>query len=85
LVFHDEEDFAKHLEIIEEKTIVFLPISIIIDQMLCFINEHFFLEKPKLEKHVLHKNLDDFFCIFPSTYYGNTLLVDDTQVLEPLY
>ncbi len=54
--------------------------------MLCFINEHFLFEKPKkLKKHVLHKNLDDFFCIFPSTYYGNTLFVDDMQVLEPLY
>jgi hypothetical protein len=69
-------NFARDLEIIKEKTIVFLPSSRIIDQMLCFRNEHFLPER--LEKLVFHKNLDNFFHMFLSTNYGNTLLVHDT-------
>ncbi len=70
-----KRNFARHLEIIGEKTIVFVPSSRIVDQMFCFRNEHFLLEKPN--KHVLHKNLDNFFHMFPGTNYGNTLLIDD--------
>jgi hypothetical protein len=69
-------NFARHLEIIGEKTIIFLPFSRIVDQTHCFINEHFFAEK--LDKPILHKNLDNFFYMFLGTNYGNTLLVDDT-------
>jgi hypothetical protein len=68
-------NFARHLEIIKEKTIVFLPFSRIIDQTLCFRNEHFLLKKPK--NHVFHKNLDDFFRMFLDTNYGSTFLVHD--------
>jgi hypothetical protein len=69
-------NFARDLEIIKEKTIVFLPSSRIIDQMLCFRNEHFLPKR--LEKLVFYKNLDNFFHMFLSTNYGNTLLVHDT-------
>ncbi len=30
----------------------------------------------KFEKPIFHKNLDDFFCLFPSMTFENTLLVD---------
>jgi hypothetical protein len=71
-----KRNFARHLEIIKEKTIVFLPFSRIVDQMLCFRNEHVLLKKPK--NHVFHKNLDDFFRMFLGTNYGSTFLVHDT-------
>lgn len=69
-------NFARDLEIIKDKTIVFFPSSRIIDQMLCFRNEHFLPER--LEKLVFHKNLHNFFRMFLSTNYGNTFLVHDT-------
>jgi hypothetical protein len=69
-------NFSRHSKIIKERTGVHLESSRIIDQVICLKNEHFFLEK--LEKLILHKNLNTFFGIFLSTNYENTLLVDDT-------
>ncbi len=68
------KNFAKHLEIIVEKTSIIFPSSRILDQMLCFRNDQFLYEKFK--KPIFHKNLDDFFCFFPSMTFENTLLVD---------
>jgi hypothetical protein len=67
--------FSKHLETIKERIGVHLESSRIIDQVLCFKNEHFFLEKH--EKHVLHKNLNAFFDVFLGMNYENTLFIDD--------
>jgi hypothetical protein len=39
------KNFSKHLETIREKIGVHLESSKIVDQTLCFKNEHFFLEK----------------------------------------
>jgi hypothetical protein len=44
--------------------------------MLYLINDHFLLEKPN--KPIFHKNLKDFFRLFPCTTFENTLLLDDT-------
>jgi len=68
-------NFSRHLETIREGTSVHLDFSRIVDQALCFKNEHFLLKKPK--KPILHKNLNTFFTIFLGTNYENTLLVDD--------
>jgi hypothetical protein len=74
------------LEIIREKTIIFLPSSRIVDQTLCFKNEHFLPKK--LDKPIFLKNLDNFFYMFPISNYGNTLLVDDMlhkNMFNPLF
>jgi hypothetical protein len=42
--------------------------------MFYFRNDHFLPEK--LEMHVFHKNLQDFFRLFMNTTFENTLLVD---------
>ncbi len=52
-----------------ERIGVHLKSSKIVDQTLCFKNEHFLPEKPK--------NQMTFFGVFPSTKYENTLLVND--------
>jgi hypothetical protein len=49
--------------------------SKILDQTFSFKNCHFLLEK--LNKPIFHKNLKDFFHLFPSTTFENTLLIDD--------
>jgi hypothetical protein len=41
----------------------------------CFRNDHFLLVK--LENHVFHKNLKDFFHLFLGATFENTLLVND--------
>jgi hypothetical protein len=74
--FAMRKNFARHLELIKEKNIVFLPSSGIVDQILCFRNEHFLPEKP--EKPIFHKNLDDFFHMFLGTNYGKKYLVHHT-------
>jgi hypothetical protein len=71
-----KRNFSRHLNIITEKISILLPTLRILDQTLCFRNDHFLLEK--LDKPVFHKNLKDFFCLFISTTFENTLLVDDT-------
>jgi hypothetical protein len=43
--------------------------------MLCFRNYHFLSKKPN--KLIFHKNLEDFFHLFPSRTFENTLLIDD--------
>jgi hypothetical protein len=45
-----KRNFSSHLEIIRERIGVHLESSRIVDQALCFENEHFLLKKP--EKHV---------------------------------
>jgi hypothetical protein len=62
-------------ETIRERIGVHLESSKVIDQALCFKNEHFLPKKPK--KHVFHKNLKGFFDVFFGMNYENTLLVDD--------
>jgi hypothetical protein len=64
------------LEIIRERIGVHLEFSRIVDQALCFENEHFLPKEPK--KHVFHKNLDAFFGVFPNMNYENALFIDDT-------
>ncbi len=64
------------MDIIIEKTSVLLLTSRILDQTFYFKNDHFLSEKSN--KLVFHKNLKDFFCLFPSRTFENTLLVDDT-------
>lgn len=70
-----KRNFSKHLETIKERFGVHLNSSRIVDQMLCFKNDHFFPKKPN--KPILYKNLYTFFCAFPCTNYENALLVDD--------
>jgi hypothetical protein len=65
----------RHLDIIAKKTCVVLPSSKILNQNSYFRNDHFLLEK--LDNPIFHKNLKDFFCLFPSTAFDNTLLVVD--------
>jgi len=72
-----KRNFSKHLDIITKKTCVLLSTSRILDQIHCFRNDHFLLEK--LDKPIFHKNLKYFFHFFPSTTFENTLLVDDTH------
>lgn len=69
-------NFTTQLETIKEKTGVHLDSSRIVDQALCFKNEHFLPKKRK--KPILYKNVNTFFNVFPITKYENTLLVDDT-------
>jgi hypothetical protein len=71
-----KRNFSTHLDIIVKKISVLLPSSKILDQTLCFINDHFLLEAHN--KHVFHKNLKDFFHLFPNFPFENTLLVDNT-------
>jgi hypothetical protein len=68
--------FLSHLEIIAKKTGIHLSSYRIVDQLLCFKNDHFLLQK--LDKLVFHKNLFDFFVQFPSVTFENTLLIDYT-------
>jgi hypothetical protein len=68
------KNFARHLEIIIEKIGIVLLSSRLLNQTLCFRNDKFLYEKSK--KPTFHKNLDDFFCLFPNMTFENTLLVD---------
>ncbi len=70
-----KRNFLRHLDIIAEKISVLLLFSKILDQTFSFKNCHFLLEK--LNKPIFHKNLKDFFHLFPSTTFENTLLIDD--------
>jgi hypothetical protein len=70
-----KRNFSRHLDIIAEKTSILLLSSRILDQTFYFGNDHFLSEK--LDKFVFHKNLKDFFHLFPSMTFENTLLVDD--------
>ncbi len=72
-----KRNFLRHLDIITKKTGVLLLSSKILDQTFCFRNNHFLLEK--LDKPVFHKNLKDFFHLFPRTKFENILLVDDMR------
>ncbi len=45
LVFSNEEKLSRHLEIIAKKIGVLLPYFRLMNQMLCFRNDHFLLEK----------------------------------------
>jgi hypothetical protein len=67
--------FSRHLETIREGTNVQLDYSRILDQALCFKNEHFLPKKPK--KPILHKILNTFFNVFLGMNYENTLLIGD--------
>jgi len=69
-------NFSKHSVLIKKRTNVYLKSARIVDQAICFKNEHF--SPKKLEKHVLHKNLNTVFGVFFGTNYANTLLVNDT-------
>jgi len=69
------KNFSRHLETIREGTNVQLDYSRILDQALCFKNEHFLPKKPK--KPILHKNLNTFFNVFLGMNYENTLLIGD--------
>jgi hypothetical protein len=71
-----KRNFLKHLEIIVEKTDVHLLSTRIVDQSICFKNDHFLFNKP--DKPIFHKNLLDFFVQFLSTMFENTLLINDT-------
>jgi hypothetical protein len=44
--------------------------------MLYLKKDHFLFKEPN--KPIFHKNLEDFFCLFPCMTFENTLLVDDT-------
>ncbi len=63
------------MDIVIKKINVLLPSSRILDQTFYFKNDHFLPKKPN--KHVFHKKLKDFFHLFPSMPFENTLLVDD--------
>jgi hypothetical protein len=81
-----KRNFLRHLEIIAEKTSIFLLSSRILDQTFYFRNEHFLSKK--LDKFVFHKNLKDFFHLFPGMTFENTLLVDDMfhkNMFDPPY
>jgi hypothetical protein len=81
-----KRNFSKHLDIITEKIGILLSSSRILDQSLCFKNDHFLPEK--LDKLVFHKNLKHFFCLFPSITFEITLLVDNMlhkNMFNPLY
>jgi hypothetical protein len=71
-----KRNFSKHLEFIVEKIGVLLLSSRIVDQMFFLKNDHFLFEK--LDKFIFHKNVEDFFRLFPGRSFENTLLVDDT-------
>jgi hypothetical protein len=69
-----KRNFLKHLEIIAKKTGIHLSSYRIVDQSLCFRNDHFLLQK--LDKPVFHKNIF-FFVQFLRMMFENTLLIDD--------
>ncbi len=69
-----KRNFLNHLNIIAKKRDVLFLTSRILNQTLYFKNDHFLPEKRN--KLIIHKNLKDFFCVFPSTTFDNTLLVD---------
>ncbi len=71
-----KRNFSSHLEIIRERIGIHLEFSRIVDQALCFENEHFLPKKPK--KHVFHKNLNAFFGVVLNMNYENALFIDDT-------
>jgi hypothetical protein len=71
-----KRNFLRHLDIIIKKIGILLLTSIKLDQILSFKNDHFLSKKSN--KPVFHKNLKDFFHLFPSTTFENTLLVNDT-------
>jgi hypothetical protein len=71
-----KRNFSRHLELIIKKIGVLLLSSRIVDQMFCLKNDHFLFEK--LDKLIFHKNVENFFHLFPGTSFENTLLVDDT-------
>ncbi len=70
-----KRNFLRHLEIIDEKTSVCLLSSRIVDQLICFKNDHFLFKKP--DKPIFHKSLLDFFVQFLGKTFENTLLTND--------
>jgi len=70
-----KRNFSRHLEIITKKTRINLLSSRIVDESICFKNDHFLPKKPN--KLFFHKNLLDFFVRFLGTMFQNTLLIDD--------
>jgi hypothetical protein len=78
--FTMKKNFFRHLETIGERIGVHLESSKIVDQRLCFKNEHFLLEKPK--------NQMACFWVFPNTNYESILLVNDMpykSLFNPLF
>ncbi len=71
-----KKNFSKHLEIIIEKIGVHLLFFRIVDQSLCFRNDHFLLNKS--DKPIFHKTLLEFFVQFLGTTFENTLLINNT-------
>jgi hypothetical protein len=78
--------FSKHLEITIEKTSNRLLFFRIMDQSLCFRNDHFWPNKP--DKPIFHKNLLEFLVQFLGTTFENTLVIDNTlhkSLFNPLF
>jgi len=78
-----KRNFLKHLEIITKKIGIHLSSYRIVDQSLCFRNDHFLLQK--LDKPVFHKNIFDFFVQFLGMMFENTLLIDDMLHNKKIY
>lgn len=68
------KNFSEHLEIIKERFGVHLNSSRIVDQMLCFKNDH---SSPRSPRSLFCIKTQMHFCVFPGTNYENALLVDD--------
>jgi hypothetical protein len=73
-------NFSKNLDIIAKKNGVLFLFCKILDQTLYFRNDHILLGK--FDKPVFHKNLNDFFHLFLSMTFENTLLIDDMLCKE---
>lgn len=67
--------FLRHLEVIVKNISVLVPSSKIVDQMFCFKNDHFMLDKPN--KPIFYENLKVFFHLFFGMTFEKALLVDD--------
>jgi len=81
-----KKNFSKHLEITMEKTSNSLLFFRIMDQSLCFRNDHFLPNK--LDKPIFHKNLLEFLVQFLGTTFENTLVIDNMphkSLFNPLF
>jgi hypothetical protein len=81
-----KKNFSKHLEITIEKTGNRLLFFKIMDQSLCFRNDHFLPNKP--DNPIFHKNLLEFLVQFLGTTFENTLLIDNMphkSLFNPLF